>query len=166
MSNPTDEQLMDRSLAGDQAAFAALCERHADAVTSHLVRYGFSPEVASEIARTALAGVSATIDRYEPGVPVGPWLCTAAISAATHGLSQIDGADVSGHLAIVERMEAMYADALRAHDIDGLSPEDSATRLGVTPNTFQRLLLRARRMLAIALADRKHSPGTSTNPGL
>ena len=44
-------------------------------------------------------------------------------------------------------------EALRLADLDGLSQEQSAAHMGVSRSTFQRILERARRQVALALVE-------------
>ncbi len=49
---------------------------------------------------------------------------------------------------IPEEMEA-----LRLADLEGLSQEESATRMGISRSTFQRIIDRAHRQVAMALVE-------------
>jgi predicted DNA-binding protein (UPF0251 family) len=44
-------------------------------------------------------------------------------------------------------------EALRLADLEGLTQAEAAARMGVSRSTFQRILSRARRQAALALAD-------------
>ncbi|HEM46280.1 MAG TPA: DUF134 domain-containing protein [Alphaproteobacteria bacterium] len=44
-------------------------------------------------------------------------------------------------------------EALRLADLDGLSQAQAAERMGISRSTFQRILSRARRQVALALAE-------------
>jgi len=44
-------------------------------------------------------------------------------------------------------------EALRLADLEGLSQAQAAVRMGVSRSTFQRILARARRQVALALAE-------------
>jgi uncharacterized protein len=44
-------------------------------------------------------------------------------------------------------------EALRLTDLEDLTQEDAAQRMGVSRSTFQRVLARARRQVALALVD-------------
>ncbi|HQA69629.1 MAG TPA: DUF134 domain-containing protein, partial [Aggregatilineales bacterium] len=44
-------------------------------------------------------------------------------------------------------------EALRLADLEGLTQEDAAARMGISRSTFQRVLARARRQVALALVQ-------------
>ena len=44
-------------------------------------------------------------------------------------------------------------EALRLADLDGLTQQDAAVRMGVSRSTFQRIVARARRQAALALVE-------------
>jgi RNA polymerase sigma factor (sigma-70 family) len=44
-------------------------------------------------------------------------------------------------------------EALRLADLDGLSQQEAAAQMGVSRSTFQRILQRARRQVALALVE-------------
>jgi predicted DNA-binding protein (UPF0251 family) len=44
-------------------------------------------------------------------------------------------------------------EALRLADLEGLTQEEAAGRMGVSRSTFQRIVTRARRQVALALAE-------------
>jgi RNA polymerase sigma-70 factor (ECF subfamily) len=82
MTEPTDEQLMERFCQGEASACEELFNRHGrrvDALMKSMVR---DEALAEDLVQTTFLSVVRSKDRYTPGNPVLPWLFTIATNAA------------------------------------------------------------------------------------
>lgn len=86
MQRPTDEELMSRFCDGDESAFEALFERHAERVHAFIVRLVRDPDLASDLLQLTFLSVIRSRSRFQPGAQVKPWLYTIAGNAARDAL--------------------------------------------------------------------------------
>lgn len=152
--NATDEELMTRFAAGDNAALEALFERRADAVHGFLTRMVGDRTLAEDLLQTTFLSVVRSVDRYHLGSPVMPWLLTIAGNAARDALrhralgvvvSEEDGqAEVGVEQAHSDplarkKIEQAFAalpvpqrEAVVLHKLNGWSFEQIGERFGIT----------------------------------
>lgn len=64
------------------------------------------------------------------------------------------------------RLLAEELEALRLADLEGLTQAQAAERMGISRSTFQRILARAHRQVALALSDQQalYIEGQTVNP--
>lgn len=79
---PSDAELAQQAVGGDERAFAALVHRHQDSLYRLLRRYLGDPDEAYEAAHEAFIAAWAALGRYDPSRPFGAWLRTIAINKA------------------------------------------------------------------------------------
>ena len=178
--NSTDQQLIARFRAGDDAAFAQIFERHRPA----LVRYAAkilksSPGNAEDVVQEAMLRTSLALRRDERHIELKPWLYRVTRNSALDELSrlrtdsvQLDDDEVHVQLraapstepeAAVEgrsKIRTVLSDiahlpetqrhALIRREIDGISHQQLATELGTTTQATKNLVLRARTNLVKA----------------
>ena len=75
---PTDGQVVDQVLAGQQAAYRLLVERHQQAVFNAAYRLLGTQEEAADIAQDTFLRAYQALDRFEQDRPLAPWLCRIA----------------------------------------------------------------------------------------
>lgn len=78
----TDEQLMERFLEGDAAAFDALFARHARSVRGYLAKLTGSDAVADDLTQVTFVSMVRGRGRFQRGAKVKPWLYAIATNAA------------------------------------------------------------------------------------
>ena len=157
MSEPTDEQLMERFCNGDGAACEELFNRHArrvDALMKSMVR---DDALAEDLVQTTFLSIVRTRDRYQRGHPVLPWIFTIATNAARDVLRRrglkIEQLSQSGELPrdvpsgaatetdpglrkaldqALARLPASHREVVVLHKVQGLSFTEIADALGIT----------------------------------
>lgn len=163
-----EQELLERSRAGDELAFARLFERHWDGVVRVLVRLLGDPEAAGDLAQEVFVQL---LRRPPDGsVPLRAWLYRVAINSGYNALrserrrrNREDAALAQAALAsrtpAEEAGRAEERDAVRrvlvrlperqrlclALRAEGLSYAEIAAALGIAPGSVGTLLARAER---------------------
>lgn len=156
MESLTDEQLMERFKAGDEAAFDPLFNRHSQGVYAFLVRMVRDRELAQDLLQTTFLSMVRSRGRYENGTSFSSWLMTIAANAARDSLRrQKRGAAVMDVVARTEsekttqqaasdhgarrEIEAAFQqlpvqqrEAVILHKLNGWSFEQIAEQLGIS----------------------------------
>lgn len=104
MESLTDEQLMERFKAGDDAAFAPLFQRHSGPLYGFLIRMVRDPQLAQDLLQTTFLSMVRARGRYEPGTPFGSWILTIAANAARDSLRRQRRGDAA--MSVVSRTES------------------------------------------------------------
>lgn len=134
MTDPTDEELMDRFCQGDNAAFGALFERLSPSLFGFLSPMVRDAALAEDLLQTTFLSVLRSRDRYVPGSRVRPWVFTIAANAARDVLRRkglkIEQLSATGELDADAGSEDVERDpALRKHLERALAqlPEEQRT---------------------------------------
>jgi RNA polymerase sigma-70 factor, ECF subfamily len=174
----TDEELMARVVAGDQAAFGELVERHRGTVMR--LAYGILRDAAEaeDIVQEAFARMWLKASTWRPGSGNGvmPWLARIAINLAVDRKRRVapapldeaaevaadepdSEAQVSGR-QIGQRIRAAFGRlperqrmAFALCQIERVSNAAAASVLGVSLGALELLLVRARKTMRRELAD-------------
>src|SRR5688500_15057899 len=85
MGLETDEELMERFVAGDTGAFDALFSRHAKPLQGYLTRFA-GRSAAADLVQTAFLSLVRARGRYQKGARFRPWLYAIAANAARDSL--------------------------------------------------------------------------------
>lgn len=172
-----DEKLMALSAEGDAEAFALLVDRHADSLFALARRYLGSPALAEEAVQEAFLRLWKSAPRYRPTGPVGAYLRTLAVRVCLDGLRAArglleplpddgvlpDGGPTSEETLLEREREEGLASALSSlppaqrmavvlFHLEGLSVQETAELLEVSPKAVESLLSRARRTLRSRLS--------------
>ena len=176
----TDQQLIARFRAGDDAAFAQIFDRHRPA----LVRYAekilkSSPGNAEDVVQEAMLRTSLALRRDERHIELKPWLYRVTRNSALDELSRLrtdsvaldddeahvqlraapstepetavaGRAKIRGVLSDIAHLPETQRHALIRREIDGISHADLADELGTTTQATKNLVLRARTNLVKA----------------
>jgi RNA polymerase sigma factor (sigma-70 family) len=176
----TDQQLIARFRAGDDAAFAQIFDRHRPA----LVRYAekilkSSPGNAEDVVQEAMLRTSLALRRDERHIELKPWLYRVTRNSALDELSRLRTDSVAlddeevhlelraapstepevaaegrskirGVLSDIAHLPETQRHALIRREIDGISHADLANELGTTTQATKNLVLRARTNLVKA----------------
>lgn len=86
MTEPTDEELMERFCKGDERAFDALFARHAGPVHAFLTRMVGDSAQAEDLLQITFLSVVRSRDRFDRTARVAPWLFSIAANAARDAL--------------------------------------------------------------------------------
>src|SRR5690349_5885481 len=83
---PTDADLVDRALAGDRGAFAALVERHAPALRRACRRALNDPDAAADAAQDTVVTAMLSLHQLRDGDRFGSWLVGIGLNHCRHVL--------------------------------------------------------------------------------
>jgi RNA polymerase sigma-70 factor (ECF subfamily) len=151
----TDDALMQRFCAGDEAAFGQLYDRYAAEVLSFLTRLVRDPALAEDVLQTAFLSLVRARDRYHPSAGVRAWIFAIAANAGRDALRRRKsrredlmgdeplvrhaGAAVSSDPMMGHTLEQALAqlpddqrEAVLLHKLQGLSFPEIAAALGTT----------------------------------
>lgn len=73
-----ERQLVERAQGGDKVAFSRLVRLHQDAVYRFAFYFTGATEVARDLAQEVMLRFYRTLDRFDPALPVRPWLLRIA----------------------------------------------------------------------------------------
>ncbi|HVS04345.1 MAG TPA: sigma-70 family RNA polymerase sigma factor [Thermoanaerobaculia bacterium] len=79
---PPDEELVARTLAGDQGAFATLVRRYQERLANFLFRLLRDLETAHDLAQEVFLRVHQALDRYDPQYKFSTWIFRVAHNLA------------------------------------------------------------------------------------
>lgn len=159
MSEPTDEELMDRFVQGEAAAFDALFSRHASSLRRYLQRMCGSSAVADDLTQTTFVSMVKGRGRFTRGSKVKPWLYAIATNAARdwRRRTRFEAVSADGQLPEAEAEPGMERDpglekavkqaldqlpvaqreAIVLHRYEGLSFAEIAAGAGVTESAVK-----------------------------
>lgn len=181
--DPHDRELAARALAGDQAAYGALMQRHRDAVW-RLARGAIGDtDEAFDITQESFVAAFAALARYDGSRPFRAWIARItlnkcrdwarrravrrffafakpmddALDIATPDATPEEAArshqEVARINAAIATLPANLKDVLLLRTIEQMSQADTAQVLGVTQKTVETRLYRARAKLTEILTD-------------
>lgn len=76
----SDRELRERAVAGDTAAFASIMYRYRLPVFSFIRRYVGGSDDAHDLLQQVFIAAWQSLDRYDPGRPLGRWLTAIALN--------------------------------------------------------------------------------------
>ncbi len=176
MSEPldTDADLVRRCLAGGEAGYAVLLERHQGRIYSFLLRLVGDTHDAEDLAQIVFLKAFRSLESFDQSRAFHSWLFAIAHHAALdflrarkvnlsldHDEDPIDPADeadgperlseiaIDGALLqrLIAALPPLYREALLLRHIEGLSVEDVAVSLGIPEGTVKIRLFRARELM-------------------
>jgi RNA polymerase sigma factor (sigma-70 family) len=173
----TDQELLARFAAGDEAAFAALVRRHSGLVLGVCRRVLPTVQDAEDACQATflILARKAKVTRWQPSV--ANWLYTtarrvasrasraasrrvrresqASPKAAASPLDQMSGREAFAALdEELDRLPAIYREPLVLCYLQGLTRDEASARLRVPPATLKSQLDRGRKKLGDALTKR------------
>jgi RNA polymerase sigma-70 factor, ECF subfamily len=182
-----DEDLVQRTAAGDREAFAALYRRRRPDVFRFALHMTADSSVAEDVVQDAFMAVMQDAGRFEAGrAAVVAWLCGIARNQLRQRLARDRRLEPLGHdeewtdwaaagpqiltdLLRVERVEALrravlslplrYREAVVLCDLQELSYADAAVALSCAVGTVRSRLHRGRALLASKLSGGPHAAG-------
>jgi len=167
---PSDEQLMERVVSGDAAAYRALFERHGDRVYGYLSRLSGDAERGADLTQETFLRVWRSRSTWTPGRPVRPWIFGIAANAARDAARargrRPEEVELGPHHAPshspaagqgrdLERALAALPDPLREAFllavVEGLDHNELGHQLQISPDNARARVSRARAALRRAL---------------
>jgi RNA polymerase sigma-70 factor, ECF subfamily len=179
----SDEELVRRSVGGDQDAFAVLVSRHREMVfrlAVSILGTEFRGD-AEEVAQEVFLRVHHGLRTFRSEAKFGSWLYRVAFHVAVnlkqrvryrvaHLTEEVLSQKAAGGPDALEQVEAarrqkaledcmhqlpdVYQSSLRLHYLLGHSVAEVAALLEVPENTVKSYLLRSRRLLEVMLKER------------
>jgi RNA polymerase sigma-70 factor (ECF subfamily) len=174
MSTLSEVDLVARLKAGDGAAYADLTRAHGGAMTAVARRFFGDTADAAEAVQDALVSAFRAMAAFEGTAKLGTWLHRITVNAcllrlrarrrarlvpledAVHPAPPADcGLDRDETRARVRaglaRLPAAFRTVIQLRDLDGLSTEEAAARLGTNSGAVKTRLHRARQALKAVL---------------
>jgi RNA polymerase sigma factor (sigma-70 family) len=180
MSEPGDEELVQRSLAGETRAFARLVEKHQRLVFAVALSGACDVDQAEDVAQEAFVEAWRELPRLRDRARVGSWIAgiarnlgrrwarhtarrrtreaTAMHAPPAAAPTPLDSAlDAEMHALLrsaLATIPAAYREALVLYYVHGRSIADVATGLGIREDLVKQRLSRGRRALRASLEAR------------
>ena len=188
---PSDETLLARFLAGDEAAFAELVRRHEGRVLAVCARYFGNAADGQDAAQDTFLVLYRRAGTFAGGAKLSTWLYRVAINACndlarkrarrpqlasrdalTVAASTEDPTDRIAQLeldlelrAALQTLTPDYREAVLLHSLEGVPYHEIAERAGVAVGTIKSRVHRGHAQLAAALAHlRAREPSGAAGP--
>jgi RNA polymerase sigma-70 factor, ECF subfamily len=167
----SDAELVEAACGGDIASFRDLYERHYRMAVGIARSRLSDPHLAEDAAQEAFATACRQLSSLRDGRRFGQWLGTICRRAASRmARSQTNHAPIDDEQAsipqenaegeaaarvrrAVQRLPASGREVILLHYFSGLSYEEISQALGISPQSVQGRLQRARRALAKELSE-------------
>jgi len=177
----TDQEAVQRCLAGDAEAFSTLVERYGGRVYNIALRITNDSDAAADCAQEAFIRAFRALHQYDPTLPFGPWLYRIATNASLNHvqrwhahetpveefpdpaepdeagpeLSTLRKEELSEVMSAMADLPAHYRAALTLRHLQQLSYQEVADSLGIPLGTVKTHLHRARAALKTRLLARR-----------
>ena len=177
----TDQEIVERCLAGERDVFSQLIERYGGRVYNVALRITNDPDAANDCAQEAFVRAYRALHRYDPAYPFGPWILKIATNASLSHLqrwhaheivmdelperaepeeqgpelSALRREEMSEVMAALGELPPAYRAALTLRHMQQLSYQECADALGLPLGTLKTHLHRARAALKSRLAQRR-----------
>lgn len=168
-----DEALVARARRGDAGAFTEIFERYHGRIVNYLYGLVHDRELANDLAQDAFLKAYKALPRMDDELRLAPWLYRIAGNTAFSALRRRklirwlpllhDGFETSAADNEIAESEAVgralaklpskYAAPLLLHSHEGLSCNEIAVILGISPGAVKTRLFRAREAFRVAYAE-------------
>ncbi|MGH7663516.1 MAG: RNA polymerase sigma factor [Gemmatimonadaceae bacterium] len=185
----TDDALVRRALAGDQAAMRALWTRHAPHVDAVVRRLAGDEDIAADLAQEVWIQIFRALPSYRGESRFGTWAHRIAVNRTLNalrrvrrlarvetGMEDIDAVPAGAIQPECERamLAGTIAEAVAQlspgartifvlHDVEGYTHEEIAAELGITSGGSKSQLFKARAKLRRLLARELDKPDAGTD---
>ena len=168
-----DDTLVARARRGDAAAFTEIFERYHHRIVNYIYGLVHDRELANDLAQDSFLKAYKALPRMGDDLRLAPWLYRIAGNTAFSALRRRnlirwlpllnDGIEASSaDNAVVEaeavqralaKLPAKYAAPLLLHSHEGLSCNEIADILGISPGAVKTRLFRAREAFRVAYGE-------------
>lgn len=181
MLTRTDQEAVQRCLAGDTDAFSTLVERYGGRVYNIALRITNDTDAAADCAQEAFIRAYRALHQYDASLPFGPWIYRIATNTSLNHVqrwhahetpvevfpesvepddagpesSALKREELDEVLAAMAELPAHYRAALALRHMQQLSYQEVADSLGIPLGTVKTHLHRARAALKARLAKRR-----------
>ena len=178
----TDQEAVQRCLAGDTEAFSTLVERYGGRVYNIALRITNDPDAAADCAQEAFVRAFRALHQYDSNLPFAPWLFRITTNASLNHVQRwhahetpigdseypesVQPDDAGPEMSALRReqldevqaavaeLPAHYRSALALRHFQQLSYQEVADSLGIPLGTVKTHLHRARAALKARLLAR------------
>lgn len=177
--SPTDEEVVERVLAGDLALYELLMRRHNRTVYRAVRSLIRDESEVEDVMQQAYVSAYARLDQFRGESRFSTWLVTVALNEARGRLRKLALRAVAGDAGhtspdatspnpetevamrelvtlverAIERLPAPYQTVFMLRMVEGLDTAETAAALGVSDDVVKTRLHRARSLLRELLAD-------------
>ena len=168
-----DDLLVARVRRGDGAAFAEIFERYQHRIINYIYGLVHDSELANDLAQESFLKAYKALPRMGDDLRLAPWLYRIAGNTAFSALRRrrlirwlpllndgIMGGELDGDVAEAEavhralaQLPPKYKAPLLLHSHEGLSCNEIAEILGISPGAVKTRLFRAREAFRVAYGD-------------
>lgn len=175
----TDQALVQRAQAGDQAAFDELLRRYQRPVYGFVYHLIGSADAATDVTQEVFVRAWRYLRRFDARRPFRPWLYAIASNrASSHRVREqaretlplddnapepvapddvpgaLERVELSGQvMAAVRQLSAQQRDAVVLVELEGRTATEAAELMGIEPVTVRQHLFRAKKRLRALLAE-------------
>jgi RNA polymerase sigma factor (sigma-70 family) len=170
-ASETLEELMERFVGGDEAAFERIYERVSPGLLGKLRNQARDAEQAQDVVQNTFLKLFRARDRYVPGAPVMPWISVIAKRALIDERrpqrqrmevlspdGQLPEPELAFNPAVLsadsqrlqlalEQLPGQYREAIELTKLTGLSGQEAATRLRTTTAAIKQRVHRGYELL-------------------
>src|SRR5438034_11270793 len=176
----SDQEAVQRCLAGDAEAFSTLVERYGGRVYNIALRITNDSDAAADCAQEAFIRAYRALHQYDPALPLGPWLYRITTNASLNHVRRwhaheapvdelpespeeqdagpeataLRREELGEVVAAMAELPAAYRAALTLRHMQQLSYQEVADALDIPLGTVKTHLHRARAALRVRLAAR------------
>src|SRR5881628_2836307 len=176
----SDQEAVQRCLAGDAEAFSTIVERYGGRVYNIALRITGDADAANDCAQEAFIRAYRALHQYDPALPLGPWLYRITTNASLNHVRRwhaheapvdelpespeeqdagpeataLRREELGEVVAAMAELPAAYRAALTLRHMQQLSYQEVADALDIPLGTVKTHLHRARAALRVRLAAR------------
>ena len=139
MSEPTDEELLNRYFLGDAKAVRQFVDRHSGRVVAYGEAKGLRKEIALEVAQEAFLKLHRFIHHYENGRPALAWFFTIVHRCVIDAFREKGSKEDATAAEFFDGLYAMGSEQDEKHGLSG-EPREIDTILSILPKDQQSLV--------------------------
>jgi RNA polymerase sigma-70 factor (ECF subfamily) len=124
----TDGELMQRYIAGDEAAFREIVSRHKNSLYAFLKRFLNQSDLVDDVFQETFLQLFTSRERFDPSRPLRPWLFTIAANKAKDALRKAQRTSAVPIGTISESQDMSFDEMLDTLSSDTAVPYDEVER--------------------------------------
>ena len=124
----TDGELMQRYIAGDEAAFPEIVSRHKNSLYAFLKRFLNQSDLVDDVFQETFLQLFTSRESFDPSRPLRPWLFTIAANKAKDALRKVQRTSAVPIGTISEPQDMSFDEMLDTLSSDTAVPYDEVER--------------------------------------
>ena len=124
----TDGELMQRYIAGDEAAFPEIVSRHKNSLYAFLKRFLNQSDLVDDVFQETFLQLFTSRESFDPSRPLRPWLFTSAANKAKDALRKAQRTSAVPIGTISESQDMSFDEMLNTLSSDSAVPYDEVER--------------------------------------